>query len=307
MAQPKSDWDSPWKQILDLYFEDFVACCWPEHYPEIDWAKGYKLLDKELTKIVRNASVGNRIVDKLIEVYLRNGDEAYIIVHLEVQGNLDPKFEERMFTYRYRLRDLHNKPIASLAVLIDTDEHWRPGLYREALWGSSIEMRFPIIKLLDYRRRIPELEASANRFAPVILAQLAAQEKPSSDVTAHIKLHLTRNLFKRGLDREDVRNLWTFIDWVLALPLEFEVIYREQVQRIEEEFKMNYITSFERAGIEKGVQLGEGRVLMHLLEHKFKELPENYREKINSADQETLLTWAGRLLECQSIDEVFKA
>ncbi len=80
---------------------------------------------------------------------------------------------ERMFTYRYRLRDSHKKPIASLAILIDSNPEWRPGFYKEELWGSSMEMRFPIIKLIDYQSRIKELEASTNPFSSVILAQLA--------------------------------------------------------------------------------------------------------------------------------------
>jgi hypothetical protein len=138
MPQQKSEFDTPWKKVLDIYFEDFVAYCWPEQYSKIDWKKGYKSLDKELSKISRNAPVTNRIVDKLVEVYLKNGDEAYVLIHIEVQGQSDVDFEKRMFIYRLRLRDLYDKPIASLAVLIDTDQNWRPGVYREELWGSSI-------------------------------------------------------------------------------------------------------------------------------------------------------------------------
>ena len=66
---------------------------------------------------------------------------------------------------------------------------------------------------------------------------------------------------------------------------------------------MQYITTFERAGIQKG----EGAMLLRQLEHKFKHLPEDYREQINNADSETLLVWGERILESQSIEEVFNA
>ena len=79
MTQPKSEFDTPWKQIMDLYFEQFVACCWPGKYHEIDWQHGYKMMDKELNKISRGAPVGNRIVDKLIKIIRKNGDETFVI------------------------------------------------------------------------------------------------------------------------------------------------------------------------------------------------------------------------------------
>lgn len=63
---PKSvDYDSPWKEVLEKYFEDFTAFFFPTVHEGIDWARGYELLDKELQKIVREAKLGRRLVDKL--------------------------------------------------------------------------------------------------------------------------------------------------------------------------------------------------------------------------------------------------
>ncbi len=309
---PKTEFDAPWKQILDIYFEHFIAYCWSDKYDEIDWKKGYKPLDKELNKIVRNAPVGGRIVDKLIEVYRKNGAEAYMLIHLEVQGNQDPNFEERMFVYRYRLRDLYKKPIASLAILIDRDSQWRPGIFREELWGSSIEMKFPIIKLIDYKNRVEELEASTNLFATVILAQLAALEKQSLDDKLISKINLIKWLYNRGRKKEDIITLLIFIDWVIALPTPLEVKCREVISTLEEELHVNYITSFERIatqkGLEQGVKKGESAVLLRLLKHKFKTtIPENYHQQINNANADELLILAERVLESNTLEGVFRA
>ncbi len=301
MSQPKAEFDTPWKKILDVYFEDFVAYCWPARHLEIDWQKGYKSLDKELSKIARNAPVTNRIIDKLIEVYLKDGASAYVLVHLEVQGQSDPDFEERMFTYRYRLRDLYKKPIASLAILSDSDQNWRPGSYKEELWGSSIEMRFPIIKLIDYQSRIKELEASTNPFASVILAQLATFEKQLPEDKLISKISLIKRLYTRNWKRDDIMTLLTFLDWVFALPKQFELKCKGVIEILEEELHLDYVTSFERMGIEKG----EGTMLLCFLEGKFKTVPDNYLKKINNADSETLVKWGKRVLNSQSLDEVF--
>jgi hypothetical protein len=298
MPHPRAELDSPWKMILNAY-------CWPERHADINWTKKYKMLDKELIKITRNAPVGNRIIDKLVEVTLKNGEEAFVLVHLEVQGKSDPYFEKRMFPYRYRLMDLHQKPIASLAILIDSNKKWRPGVFREELWGASVEMRFPIIKLLDYQKCIKELEVAHNPFAQVILAQLAALEKKLPDARLTSKISLIKRLYQQKWQNDDIINLLIFIDWVIALPKELESEYQEAVKVLEEELHVDYITSFERSGIEKGVQKGECMMLIHLLERKFKLVPENYRHCIEEAQPEDLLQWAEKVLISQTIEEVF--
>ena len=42
-----TEYDSPWKEILDNYFEDFMRLCFPEVHQAIDWTVAPKMLDKE--------------------------------------------------------------------------------------------------------------------------------------------------------------------------------------------------------------------------------------------------------------------
>ena len=46
------------------------------------------------------------------------------------------------------------------------------------------------------------------------------------------------------------------MDWVLTLPESLEIRYNEEIQQFEEEHGVTYITSFERIGIQKGMQQG---------------------------------------------------
>lgn len=68
-----ADYDSPWKEALDLYFEAFIALFFPAIYTEVDWVRGYEMLDKELQQICPEAEVGRRIVDKLVKVWRADG------------------------------------------------------------------------------------------------------------------------------------------------------------------------------------------------------------------------------------------
>ena len=62
------EYDSPWKLTLERYFPAFLEFFFPHVYAQIDWAKGYEFLDKELQKIVRDADLGRRLVDALVKV-----------------------------------------------------------------------------------------------------------------------------------------------------------------------------------------------------------------------------------------------
>jgi hypothetical protein len=48
MKRKRSDQDSPWKEVIERYFEPFLAFFFPRAHAEIDWTRGYELLDKEL-------------------------------------------------------------------------------------------------------------------------------------------------------------------------------------------------------------------------------------------------------------------
>ena len=51
-------------------------------------------------------------------------------------------------------------------------------------------------------------------------------------------------------------NLYAFIDWLLVLPEALETAFLEDIEQLEEETKMRYVTSAERIGIRKGIELG---------------------------------------------------
>ncbi|MCI5150330.1 MAG: transposase, partial [Candidatus Electrothrix sp. MAN1_4] len=103
-----------------------------------------------------------------------------------------------------------------------------------------------------------KLERSENPFAVVVMAHLKAQELNlgEGEERKQWKLRLIRLLYERGFERKNVLQLFRFIDWLLMLPPELEKIFTEEVHKIEEEKNMEYITSVERVGIEKGIKQG---------------------------------------------------
>ena len=62
-------------------------------------------------------------------------------------------------------------------------------------------------------------------------------------------------------------------------------------------------------GIEKGMEKdrveGEATLLLRLLERRFGPLPAAIRQRVAAADAETLLAWGERVLDADSLDEVW--
>ena len=304
------DYDSPWKEILEDYFADFMGYFFPDAAAEIDWSRGFRFLDKELSQVVQDAELGRRYADKLLEVHLVDGGEEWLLVHIEIQGRREAAFPRRMFTYAYRLYDRYGRDIASLAVLADTSPDWRPDRFEIGRWGSRLGLRFPSIKLLDYGSRQGELEAAENPFATVVLAHLAAQAT-RDDVRARYrrKLQLTRRLYERGLTRQRIIDLYRFLDWILRLPDDLELRYTDAIFAIEESLKMPYVSFVERRGQALGEALGEARgaasVPRGQLERRFGPLPAETIERLERAEPDVLLAWSLRVLDARSLDEVF--
>ncbi len=311
MTEQQADsYDSPWKEAIELYFEECLAFFFPLAHTGIDWARGYEFLDKELQQVTPKAELGRRMVDKLVKVWQRQGDEVWVLIHLEVQSQYKATFARRMYTYNYRLFDRYERQVASLAILGDDRSAWRPDHYGYELWGCKVNLEFPIVKLLDYRKQWADLEQSRNPFAALVMAHLhtqATRKKP--DERYALKWNLTRRLYEQGYAKRDIQLLFRFIDWLMALPPELESKFEEMLSTYEEKQKMPYITSIERIGIEKGIQQGiqqgvqqgiqqgvqQGRLqnarksVMQALNIRFGEIPPPLATSINQIDDPTRL------------------
>ena len=272
------DMDSPWKEALERYFEAFMEFFFPEAYAGIDWTRGYEFLDKELQQVVRDAESGRRHVDKLAKVWRNDGEEAWVLAHVEVQSNPERGFPKRMYQYNYRLFDRYDRPVASFAVLADGRAGWRPTRYGYEFWGCKVGLEFPVVKLLDYESRWLELEQSANPFAVLVRGHLKAREtRRNPEERLKWKWTLVRELYERGYAKEDILNLFRFLDWLMALPDELERRFDELLAEYEEEKKMPYVTSIERLGIQRGIQQGMVRdaqeSVVDILEARFQRVP----------------------------------
>jgi flagellar biosynthesis/type III secretory pathway protein FliH len=108
------------------------------------------------------------------------------------------------------------------------------------------------------------------------------------------QLEADAEIGKRLVDRQDIRQLFRFIDWIMVLPEELAINFKTEIRSYEEARKMRYVTSIERLAKQEGIEEGlqEGRQLgviqtsqdsvIEVLETRFGEVPTSIIDAVNN-------------------------
>jgi predicted transposase/invertase (TIGR01784 family) len=131
---------------------------------------------------------------------------------------------------------------------------------------------------------------------PAIVRKIQTHNsKPDADWLDLLETVLVYKLPK--LTREEIQKMLNFTDISLKDTRFYRDVFAEGRQEGHQEGRLE--------GRQEGHQEGEAAVLLRLLERKFRPLPDSARQRIASADAETLLVWAERLLDANSLDDIW--
>lgn len=90
---------------------------------------------------------------------------------------------------------------------------------------------------------------------------------------------------------------------MIRLPAGLEADFRQELYAFEEQHRMPYVTTVERAGIQRG----EATILLRLFACKFgSDSAETYRARIESAEPEQLEAWSERILTAETPETIFQ-
>jgi SOS response regulatory protein OraA/RecX len=208
--------DILWKGILEDLFEHFLTYFYPNSPEIFDFSKGFEFLDKELEQITIPARSKHRFTDKLVKVYTKEGEEKWVLIHIEVQGYEDDLFSKRMFAYHYRIYDKYDKTIAAFALFTDNNPNYRPNTFESELLDTKILYQYGTFKLSDYKPE--DFQKSNNPFAIVLETAWYAlkQNKLSDENHFALKLDLARRLQKRGFSKKIFAKMCNFIKYYVS-------------------------------------------------------------------------------------------
>lgn len=258
----RHDLDLAWKEALTSFLPQFLQLFLPHVHEDIDWTHTPEFLESQLRSLHRGVRGRRQHADLVVRVHLRAGGPALVVLHFEVQSQRDDDMPVRVRLYNGRLFDRHRCPVYSLLILGDSSPGWRPSRYQSRIWDCCLTLDFPVLKVLDWKPRRAELEASGNPFALVVATHLAAMEtRPDQDARVHKALHLCRLMATHGFTGEQVYGLFKVLEAMMAMTDELYQDFVAGVALLEEELDVTLITRSERNGIKKGREQGrqEGR------------------------------------------------
>ncbi|MGH7174152.1 MAG: hypothetical protein ACRELG_28115 [Gemmataceae bacterium] len=167
-----------------------------------------------------------------------------------------------MFSYHYRIFDLYNRQVVSLAVLGDAERNWLPDSFAYDAWGCELRFRFPIVKLLTFADAETMLATSRDPIAAMVQAHLATLAEPDNAMSLFArKRRIIRGLYERGIPKQLVLELFRLINWMITLPEALEPLFIQEHLQWEEEKKMPYIAEFERRARQEGEAKGKAEGL----------------------------------------------
>lgn len=247
--------DLLWKGIIESLIEDFLILFFPSLAPSIDFSRGFEFLDNELAQLAPESADTLRITDKLIKVFLIDGTEKWVLIHVEVQGYLDPDFAERLFIYYYRLKDRYAIPITTLAILIDKSPNFHPQSYETSLAGTRLLFEFNTYKLLD--QSLEQLQELDNPFARILEVGRIALEKDKLDQENRFQLQIgiVRRMKSLGYSEEKIRQLMNFLRAYVRF--EDDEIIRKFEDEVDIIFKNSKAMGLEEIILEETRKQGE--------------------------------------------------
>ena len=269
--------DRLWKAVLEHVFRDFLLFFFPESRDLFDFKRGFVYLDKEMDELFpehrRGGNKGVRYVDKLVKVFLKNGGERFILIHVEVQsqkgrGNL----AGRMVDYYIKIREKYKVPVAAIAILGDGNRNYRPSTYEEGLLGTKLTYEFTSYKILDQDEAA--LRADPNPFAVVVLTALMAikQKGADDDTLQGIKRDLYFEMKDRKMPKYTRTGIYDFLKYYVSFEdtTQFTIFESETAQLEERSTEAMGTTEYlvdkaKKEGLERGIEQGKASVVAGLL------------------------------------------
>ena len=255
--------DKLWKSIIEDLWEDFLRFFFPAHSPLVDFARPAEFLDKELANLSPPGRGRGRVADKLFKVWLLDGTEAWVLVHVEVQGKPQEDFPRRMGQMGYRIFDRHGVRPAALAILTDDDPNFHPKSFEAVTWGQALRYDFAAYKVSE--KPPDQYPDPYNPFALVMEAVYFSLRKHKLDDEGRleIKTQLLQKLYAAGYSKKTIFHLLVFLKYIPRFGnSDFLPIFDakndafKKIQPAMTTFELELDYKF-RQGIEQGIGQGE--------------------------------------------------
>ena len=238
--------EKAWKDVLTHLFPEFMEFFFPWVVADIDFTCGYQFLDKEFQQIVRESEKDLPLVNKLVEVCLKNGEKIWVLIYINLQKEGENDFAQQVNIYFGRIFYVYRKFTVCLAVLTDRDPGYRPNRYGTEFSGFQYVLEFPVVKIMDYVPEEVEKKVRENPFALCVLAYLRTWETEGADEERYRwKKKYLLQLYELNMEKEAATALFQFVDCIMELPEEMDRQLLEELYKVEKDKGLSTLSSKE--------------------------------------------------------------
>ncbi len=215
------DFDGIWKEFIRDFWPVILRDFIPDLYEAADIERGAEFLDKEMHEISQEADGGSEAVskwyvDNLLKIYLKDGREEWVLLHIEVQGKGGEIISLRMFRYSCIIFLKYGKHPAAMAILTAKrpKKEGDPSIYRADVFGTKTEYSYHTVKAYKYDD--DELLASDSPVKLFIYAvKVAAKYRRSDRKKLEYMLKVMRVLKSKDWSDRDCRMFMRFLEFLM--------------------------------------------------------------------------------------------
>ena len=255
--EERFDYDGFWKDLIEVFWREMLQVAIPELYEAADLSKEPKFLSKELRDTIFAPEDGEhnpaQFIDELLDVPLKNGGSAWVLLHIEIQGPGGKDISMRMFNY-FCLIVSHYKryPVGLVILTAHRPARETPGKFEVSQYGTSINYKYNVIDLWSLRDE--ELLEGNNPFKFMMYAARKALSCRKDEMQKFVYLKELRKLLQfGGWGKEESRVLLLFTERIVNLKnKDLRVEYDEFVADTEGGTRMPYESWIEKSFHDKG-------------------------------------------------------
>jgi hypothetical protein len=295
--------DALYKALLSAYIFEFIELFVPDLAGRVQRGR-IEWLNTEA--VAQEAGIPLQRGDLVAKIWLLDGSEAFVILHIEIQSWADPEIRRRMFFYFIHLLRRYRAPVYPilLATFADPLRPEPSEFHLDVAGRRVVSFWYHVVQLnrLEWRRYLRRREP----LALALLARMGVQ--PQERVK--VKLWCLRRLARLSLDREQTSLLWTFVETYLPLEAAEQVAFREAVEqlpRMKKEKTMQWpnqwIEEGMAQGVAQGMARGQAQFALRLLRRKFGDLPADLVAAIEALPADRLGDLAEALLDFHTIED----
>lgn len=298
--------DRLFKELISTFFMEFIDLFLPSVRSYIDEGS-LEFLDKE---IFTDVTAGERHeVDLLAKVRFKDED-AFFLIHVENQAQIQTDYARRMFGYFSRLHQKHAMPVYPIALFtFDNPVAEQPDEY-------GVEFPDQPVLLFQFRRiQLNRLNWRdfAKRDNPVASALMAKMNIAPGE-RARVKLECLRLLASLRLNTAKTHLILGFVDTYLSLSEEEKQEYTMEVEKLEPQEK-EAVTSVRTTwwddamheGMKAGLEKGRQRLitlLIHQTEKRFGPVDASIKNRISSLDSDKAEELGEKLFDFENVEDL---